>query len=97
MSIICCIFVSEKETLMSNTIHNPKSWEHMKEESFYNHNYYRNPQTGEIIFEECDELYNCCYFYRVDENLKQGEYLGECYVDDYNWNQEEDIKLEYYS
>ena len=99
MSIICCIFVLEKKrnTLMSNTIHNPRSWEHMKEESFYNHNYYRNPQTDEIILEECDELYNCCSFYSVDENLTIIEYLGDCYMSDYKWDQEEDIKLEFYS
>ena len=98
MSIICCIFVSEKRnTLMSNTIHNPRAWEHMEKESCYNHNYYRNPQTGEIILEECDELYNCCSFYSVDENLKRGKYLEDCYCEDYDWNREEDIKLEYYS
>ena len=33
---------------MSNTIHNPRAWEHMEKESCYNHNYYRNPQTGEM-------------------------------------------------
>ena len=82
---------------MSYTIHNPRFWEHMKEESFYNHNYYRNPQTGEIILEEYDEFYNCSSFYRVDENLKRGEYLGDCYLEDYEWKQEEDIKLEFYS
>lgn len=84
---------------MSNTIHNPRSWEHMKEESFYNHNYYRNPQTGEIILEECDEFCDFGSFYKVDENenFKEVEYLGDCYMSDYKWNQEEDIKLEFYS
>lgn len=69
----------------------------MKEESFYNHNYYRNPQTGEIILDICDELYNCGTFYIVDENFTIIEYLGDCYMGDYKWNQEEDIELEYYS
>ena len=82
---------------MSNIINNPRSWEHMEKGSCYNHNYYRNPQTCEIILEEWDELYNCCSFYSMDENLKQGEYLGDSYVNDYDWDREEDIKLEYYS
>ena len=69
----------------------------MKKESWYNYNYYRNPQTGEIILEECDELYNCCSFYSVDENLTIIEYFGDCYMNDYKWDQEEDIKLEFYS
>ena len=82
---------------MANIIHNPRAWEHMEKESFYNNNYYRNPQTGEIILEECDELYNCYSFYSVDENLTIIEYLGDCYMSDYKWDQEEDIKLEFYS
>ena len=82
---------------MAYIIHNPKSWEHMEEESFDNHNYYRNPQTGEIILVEYDELCDYGSFYNVDENLKRGEYLGDCYCEDYDWDQEKDIKLEYYS
>ena len=82
---------------MAYTIHNPKSWEHMDKESFYNHNYYRNPQTGEIILDVCDELYFCGTFYKVDENLTVIEYLGDCYMNDYKWDQEEDIELEYYT
>ena len=92
------IFVIEKRnTLMTNTIHNPRIWEHMEDESWYNHNYYRNPQTGEIIFEECDEFFNCCFFYTVDENLNLDEYLGDCYWEDYEWDQEEDIELKQYT
>ena len=79
---------------MSNIIHNPRVWEHMEEESFCNCNYYKNPQTGEIILEEYDELCDYGSFYRVDENLKRGEYLGDCYMDDYDWDQEKDIELE---
>lgn len=81
---------------MSNTIHNPRIWEHMARESCYNHNYYRNPQTGEIILEECDDQ-GYCYFYRADDGLNRGEYLGDCYCEDYSWDQEEDIDLEYYT
>ena len=90
---------TKRKKKYTDVLHNsqPKILEHMKEESFYNHNYYRNPQTGEIILEECDELYNCCSFYSVDENLKRGKYLGDCYCEDYDWNREEDIKLEFYS
>ena len=99
MSIICCIFVLEKKrnTIMAYTIHNPRTWEHMEKESCYNHNYYRNPQTYEIILEECDEFNSCCSFYCVGENFKRGKYLGDCYCEDYDWDQEEDIELEYYS
>ena len=57
------------------TIHNPRTWEHMKEESFYNHNYYRNPQTGEIILEEYDDFCDFGSFYKVDENLEEVEKL----------------------
>ena len=79
---------------MSNIIHNPRVWEHMDEESSFNRHYYRNPQTGEIIIEEYDGLCYYSSFYRVDENLKICEYLGDCYMDDYNWDQEKDIELE---
>ena len=66
----------------------------MENISCYNHNYYRNPQTGEIILEECDEFNSCCSFYCVGENFKRGEYLGDCYCEDYDWDQEKDIELE---
>ena len=79
------------------TIHNPRTWEHMREESFYNHNYYRNPQTGEIILEEYDDFCDFGSFYKADENLKKGEYLGDCYLYDYDWDQEEDIELDLYN
>lgn len=79
---------------MAYTIHNPRSWEHMENISCYNHNYYRNPQTGEIILEVCDELCNCGNFYIVDENLRIGDCLGSYCLDDYDWDQEEDITLE---
>ena len=95
MSIICCIFVSRKRnTLMSNIIHNPRVWEHMDEESSFNRHYYRNPQTGEIIIEEYYDFCDFGSFHNVNENLEKGEYLGRCYLCDYNWDQEKDIELE---
>ena len=81
---------------MTNVIHNPSRWERQESMSCYNHNYYRNRDTGELILEDCDEFYGYCSFYTVDENLQELEYLGDCYCEDYRWNQEEDIELEYY-
>jgi hypothetical protein len=41
---------------------------HLTERSVYNNNYFQHRETGEIIFEECDELYGEFTFYRCTEN-----------------------------
>lgn len=78
-------------------IHHPNSWIHLGEESVYNHNYYRNPSTGETILEECndDDLFD---YYQVDENLEIIRYLGSYLFYEYDgegwiWNGDEDIQL----
>lgn len=79
-------------------IHHPNSWIHLDEESVYNHNYYRNPSTGETILEECndDDLYD---YYQVDENLEIIRYLGSYLFYEYEgeglwiWDGDEDIQL----
>ena len=72
---------------MAYIIHNPKKWEHLKERSCYNHNYYRNPETGEVILEVCDDDSWCDYY---DE---QGNFLGDCRWEDADWSGENDITL----
>lgn len=37
---------------------------HLTERSCYNNNYYMHRETGEIIFEECEELYGTFAFWR---------------------------------
>lgn len=73
-------------------IHNPSRWEHQESMSCYNHNYYRNRDTGELILEDCDEFYGYCTFYEVTATGEH--YLGDAYADSYEWSQEEDIILE---
>ena len=75
---------------MRTLIKNPKIWNHLSK-SFYNHNYYQNPKTGEIILVECDELYGEDLFYSIVDDKK--EYIGGCLTGNYNWSQEEDIVL----
>jgi hypothetical protein len=48
---------------------------HLKERSVYNHNYYQHRETGEIILEDCDELYGEYTFYRCLEG-KYEIFLG---------------------
>lgn len=72
-------------------IHNPKIWEHLEDISCYNHNYYRNPETGEVLLEECDDDVYCTY-YVVEGNDQM--YVGTCYWDEVQWGEsEEDVKL----
>ena len=76
---------------MKTLIKNPKIWNRLSK-SFYNHNYYQNPDTGEVILVECDEFYGIDSFYLIIGNKK--EYIGECLTGDYSWSQEEDIVVE---
>ena len=75
---------------MENLIKNPKIWNRLSK-SFYNHNYYQNSKTKEIILVECDEFYGVDLFYSIIGDKK--EYIGECLAGDYSWSQEEDIVL----
>jgi hypothetical protein len=36
---------------------------HLAERSHYNNNYYQHRETGEIIFEKCEELYGTFAFW----------------------------------
>ena len=49
---------------------------HLKERSWYNHNYYQL-QNGDIILEKCDDDTVFSY-YLVDEKI---EYLGDYYYE----------------
>lgn len=48
--------------------------------SSYNHNYYYNKNTGDLILEEADDD-QTCYYYRVEENEHSfiKNYLGLTY------------------
>lgn len=45
--------------------------------SSYNHNYFYNKNTGDLILEEADD-YQTCYYYRIEENNASinEKYLG---------------------
>lgn len=45
--------------------------------SCYNHNYYRNTKTGEVVLEECDDCDGFDY-YRISED-GQEHYIGSLY------------------
>lgn len=76
---------------MGHIIHNPKIWEHLEDRSSYNHNFYRNPETGEVVLEECDDDVWCDYYLIVDG---REEYIGFRYWDDIVFGEtEEDIEL----
>ena len=51
---------------MVYTIHS-KDYVHDKEHSFYNHNYYRNIHTGEVILEDYEED-GCGTYYNLGTN-----------------------------
>ena len=80
------------------TIETPSKWKHLKDRSSYNHNYYLNPNTGEIILEECDDD-NYFEYFLVDENLNIVKRIGEYYYDDYEgpgmwiWDSDKDVTL----
>ena len=82
----------------SYTIETPSKWKHLKDRSSYNHNYYLNPNTGEIILEECDDD-NYFEYFLTDKNLNIVKQIGEYYYDEYEgpgmwiWDSDEDITL----
>lgn len=82
----------------SYTIENPSKWKHLKDRSSYNHNYYINPNTGEIILEECDDD-NYYEYFLTDKNLNIIKRIGEYYYWDYEgpgmwiWDSDEDVTL----
>ena len=41
---------------------------HLEDRSQYNHNYYQHQTTGQIIYEECDEVYGEYRFYEIINN-----------------------------
>ena len=50
---------------MENTIQlDGSQYIHLPERSRYNNNYYRHRETGEIIYEKCEEFYGTYAFYR---------------------------------
>jgi len=77
-------------------IHRPCDWIYLEDKSSYNYNFYQNPNTGEVIVEDCDELANILDFYLVDDNLKEIATLGSLWYDEMDWNSEEDIELREY-
>ena len=80
------------------TIETPSKWKHLKDRSSYNHNYYLNPNTGEIILEECDDD-NYFEYFLADKNLNIVKRIGEYYFDDYEgpgtwiWDSDENVTL----
>lgn len=75
-----------------NIIRRPCDFVHIPEKSCYNHNFYCNVNTGEVIL---DEAYEFPYDYSEFYLIKDGEkiYLGDACYDEYKWEQEEDIEL----
>lgn len=77
----------------------PKEFEHLPDISFYNNNYYKNRETGTIVFEKCDECYETNYYTDVTDN-KNEYFLGSCSCSngeglDYNSPLEIEFKIKY--
>lgn len=84
-------YIGRNEKNGNYIIRNPSKWEHIKEGSCYNHNYYRNTETGEVLLEECDDVSYCDY-YLIKDGRK--EYIGVCYWDDVKFGEsEKDVEL----
>lgn len=64
-------------------------YEHLKDKSVYNYNYFRHKETGVVIIEKCDEYYDSYDYYTED-----GEYIGTS--DNININIEEATEFELY-
>ena len=47
---------------------NGNDYIHLAERSCYNNNYFQHRETGEIIFEKCNELAGSYDFYRIENN-----------------------------
>ncbi|MBQ3414827.1 MAG: hypothetical protein IJH39_05675 [Clostridia bacterium] len=75
-------------------IHRPCNWKYLDDKSWYNNNFYQNPNTGEIVYEYCDEFANTLDFYLVNDNLEKIATLGSLWYSDMDWNSENDIELE---
>lgn len=57
---------------MENNILVKADYTHIPEYSVYNHNYYRNNKTNEIILECCDDDDGFTYYSIVEEDLING-------------------------
>lgn len=53
-------------------------WEHIPEHSSYNHNYYQNIHTGEIILEVGDDDHTLTYY------TESEEVIGSCWMEDFS-------------
>ena len=63
-----------------------RDWIAVPEYSYYNHNYYRNIHTGEIIFEEADDDHGYDFYEATEEemvNHRHGIYIGCCWMEDF--------------
>ena len=66
-----------------------RDWEHIPEHSSYNHNYYRNIHTGEIILEEGDDDHALYYYTSSEEDMINHTYknhhtIGWCWMEDFS-------------
>jgi hypothetical protein len=75
-----------------NTIKRPCDFVHIAEKSCYNHNFYCNVKTGEVIL---DEAYEFPSDYSEFYLIKDGKqiYHRDAYFGEYEWTQENDIVL----
>jgi len=55
---------------MSNLILKPKEFEHLKEKSSYNYNFYQHKELKYIILENCHEDYNFNEYSLVEQDKK---------------------------
>lgn len=68
---------------------NSRDFVHIIEHSSYNHNYYRNICTGQILFEQSDDDHGHDYWWATEEDMTNhshahDEYIGTCYMEDFD-------------
>jgi hypothetical protein len=86
-----------------HTIINPANYVHIPEHSCYNANYYRNIETGDILFEEFGSSEDCASYYNLGQNPSftnedfiNAEFLGnsECSIDFVGMSSNEEFEID---
>lgn len=68
---------------------NTRDFIHISEYSSYNHNYYRNTRTGQILFEHSDDDHGHDYWWTTETDMmnhshRNDEWIGACWMEDFD-------------
>lgn len=72
---------------MAKRILDTRDWVEISDFSYYNHNYYKNIHTNEIILEEGDDDHAFDFFEANEvqmKNKQHGNYIGCCWMEDFD-------------